>query len=153
MSGQRRRLSIAMTPSEVDEFLTAARTAHLATSDARGRPHVTPIWFVWYGEAIWIHSLVNSQRWSDIQAHPDVAFVADDGRAYNELRGVEITGTARSVGSVPRAPGPPAELEEVELLFARKNGGPNGPTGHHVWLRIEPRVMVSWDHRKIPPRG
>ncbi|HVC72602.1 MAG TPA: pyridoxamine 5'-phosphate oxidase family protein, partial [Mycobacteriales bacterium] len=102
MREQRRARRIAMTPDEVDAFLAAERTCRVATAGADGRPRVVPLWFAWDGRALWLTSLVRSQRWTDLARDPRVAVVVDTGDAYGELRGVEIAGTAAPVGDVPR---------------------------------------------------
>ena len=125
---QRRARRIAMTPDEVDAFLAAERTCRVATVGADGRPHVVPLWFAWDGRALWLTSLVRSQR------------------------GVEITGTATPVGDVPRGTGQVPQLAEPERLFARKYAGVDTytPDGRHAWLKVVPEKIVSWDFRKIP---
>ena len=152
--GQRRGRAIAMTAAEVDGFLAVERTCRVATVGADGRPHVAPLWFVWDGAALWLNSLVRSQRWTDLARDPRVAVVVDTGDEYTELRGVEITGSAQRVGEVPRGDAEHPELEPVERAFARKYGGTDTyvPDGRHAWLRITPEKLVSWDFRKIAAR-
>jgi PPOX class probable F420-dependent enzyme len=141
-----------MTPAEVDAFLTAERTCRVATAGADGRPHVVPLWFVWTGGALWLNSIVRSQRWTDLARDPRVAVVVDAGEQYGELRGVEITGTATPVGDVPRGAAHHPELAEPERLFARKYAGVDEyvPDGRHAWLRVDAEKLASWDFRKIP---
>ena len=98
---QRRGRSIAMTPAELDDFLAQARTCRVASLAPDG-PHVVPLWFVWAGGALWLSSVVRSQRWTDLIRDPRVAAVVDTGEEYQELRGAEIKGTAVPVGEVPR---------------------------------------------------
>lgn len=151
MKEQKRSRRVAMTPGEVDAFLQSERTCRVASAGADGRPHVTPLWFVWHGGALWLTSLVRSQRWTDLARDPRVAVVVDTGEQYGELRGVEITGTATPVGDVPRGAEPHPELAEPERLFAGKYAGTDEftPDGRHGWLRIDPDKLVSWDFRKI----
>ena len=98
MRQQRRGRKIAMTPDEIDAFLSSQRVCRAATIGAQDRPHVAPLWFVWDGSAIWLYSIVKSQRWTDIQRQPQLAIVIDAGTEYVELHGVEICGTAEVVG-------------------------------------------------------
>lgn len=151
MAEQRRGRRIAMPPDERDAFLTAARTCRVATVGADGRPHVAPLWFVWDGAALWLNSVVRSQRWTDLARDPRVAVVVDAGEQYGELRGVELTGTATAVGDVPRGPAVHPELAEPERLFALKYAGVEEftPDGRHGWLRVEVVKIVSWDFRKL----
>jgi PPOX class probable F420-dependent enzyme len=152
MKKQRRGLSIAMTPGEVDTFLAEQRTCRVATVGADGGPHVAPLWFVWDGTHLWLNSIVRSQRWTDVTREPRVSVVIDDGTEFWELRGVEVTGEAASVGDIPRGQEPDERLKAPELMFARKYMG--GDTfisdGRHAWLRITATKIASWDFRKNP---
>ena len=151
MKAQRRGRSIAMTPGEVDAFLTEEHTCRVATVSASGHPHVAPLWFVWDGEHLWLHSIVKSQRWTDLSHNPEIAVVIDAGTDYQELRGVEIRGRATVVGEVPRGDTPDPALSEPELLFARKYLGIDQFVTdlRHGWLRITPEKLTSWDFTKL----
>jgi hypothetical protein len=139
-----------MTPAEVDAFLAEERTCRVATVGPSG-PHATPLWFAWHGGALWLTSVVRSQRWSDLQRDPRVAVVVDAGQAYDELRGVELRGRAEVVGEVPRTGEPVPELDGPEQLFAdRYTGGSVHHDGRHAWLRVVPEKVTSWDFRKLP---
>jgi len=148
---QRRGRAIAMTAAEVDEFLAAMRTCRVATSGKDGRPHVVPLWFVWDSGALWLSSVVRSQRWTDLMRDPRVAVVVDAGVGYTELRGVELSGEVVPVGDVPRTGTMDPVLDQVEQLFADKyTGGVKAPAdGRHAWLRMTPEKLVSWDFRKL----
>lgn len=155
MTSRRRGRSIALTDAERDAFLATARTARVATVDSAGKPHVTPLWFVWHGGELWLNSLTRSSRWAHVSRRNDVAAVVDDGDRYEELRGVEFRGRVRVVGEIPRARLPHAELDAVEELFAAKYrpGRPFEPDGRHAWLALAPTDVVSWDFRKLPARS
>lgn len=150
MKQQRRGGKIAMTDEERDAFLADERTCRVATVGGDGAPHVTPLWFVWDGSALWLTSIVRSQRWTDLGRDPRIAVVVDAGTDYMELRGVEIRGRAEPVGEVPRTGEPVPEVERPEQLFADKYaGGTVFHDGRHAWLRIVPDKIVSWDFRKL----
>ena len=147
---QRRARAIAMTDSELDDFLATQRTCRVATVGAAG-PHVTPLWFVWHAGSLWLTSITRSQRWIDLERDPRIAVVIDAGEAYGELCGVELRGRAEIVGEVPRTGTPHPELEAVEQDFAdRYTNGVIHRDGRHAWLRLVPEKIVSWDFRKLP---
>jgi Pyridoxamine 5'-phosphate oxidase len=139
-----------MDKAELDAFLTEQRTCRVATMSATG-PHLTPLWFVWDGVALWLTSLVSSQRWTDVGRDPRVAVLVDAGEDYGELRGAELRGTVEIVGEVPRTGTPDAGLAEPERLFARKYNDSDAMRhdGRHAWLRLVPDKVTSWDFRKI----
>ncbi len=154
MKQQRRGGRIAMTDDERDAFLTEERTCRVATVGGDGAPHVTPLWFAWDGAALWLTSIVRSQRWTDLQNDRRISIVVDAGSDFMELRGVEIRGVAEPVGEVPRTGEPVPELDRPEQLFADKYaGGTVFHDGRHAWLRVVPDKIVSWDFRKIGASG
>jgi nitroimidazol reductase NimA-like FMN-containing flavoprotein (pyridoxamine 5'-phosphate oxidase superfamily) len=139
-----------MTVEERDAFLATERTCRVATVGADSAPHVTPLWFAWDGTSLWLTSVVQSQRWTDLHRYNRVSVIVDAGHDYMELRGVEIRGTAVPVGEVPRTGEPVSELENPERLYADKySGGRILHDGRHAWLRITPDKIVSWDFRKL----
>ncbi|MCX2715408.1 pyridoxamine 5'-phosphate oxidase family protein [Mycolicibacterium sp. J2] len=152
MPTQRRRRAIAMSPSEIDEFLATQRTCRVGTVGATGGPHVTPLWFAWDGSALWLYSIVDSQRWTDVSRDPRIAVVVDAGNDYHDLRGVEMVGRAIVVGEAPRTGDSHPELAEPERLFAEKYfaGSAFVDDGRHGWLRMTPVTVTSWDFRKLP---
>ncbi len=138
-----------MTAEERDDFLDGERTCRVATVGTDG-PHVTPLWFVWDGQAVWLTSIVRSQRWTDMQRDPRMTVLVDAGEGYAELRGVEIRGRGRSVGEVPRTGQPIDSLIEPERRFGAKyGGGVFTHDGRHAWLQVIPDKIVSWDFRKL----
>lgn len=155
ISTQRRGRRIALTPEEIDAFLTEQRVCRVATLTSSGAPHVSPLWFAWDGGALWLYSIVRSQRWADLLRDPRAAVVVDAGEAFNELHGVELRGRFEAVGPQPRTgEEDQPELLVPERLFAAKYGAstPDGPMyhdGRHAWLRLVPTKIASWDHRKL----
>lgn len=152
MSTQRKGKAIAMSDEERDAFLRSAPVVRVATVSVSGRPHVSALWFVWDGTALWLNSLTRSQRWTDITRDPRVSLIVDDGgKDFLSLRGVELQGTAEIIGEVPRTGEPVDALTVPEKLFADKyaDGRPFHYDGRHAWLRITPEKVVSWDFGKM----
>jgi len=69
-AGQRRRRRIAMTADERDAFLASSRVGRVASLGRHGEPVVTPLWFHWDGTALWLSSVVRSQRWVNLIRDP-----------------------------------------------------------------------------------
>jgi pyridoxamine 5'-phosphate oxidase-like protein len=147
---QRRGRRIAMTDPERDDFLAAERTCRVATIGPDG-PHATPLWFLWDATALWLYSIVRSQRWADLQRDPRIGVTVDAGVEYLELRGVELTGTAEVVGGVPRTGSGAGAPAAVESAFARKYFAVDElwHDERHAWLRVAPAKITSWDFRKL----
>jgi hypothetical protein len=139
-----------MSREELDAFLATERTCRVATASPDG-PHVTPLWFVWDGKALWLSSIVGSQRWTDLQRDPRVAVVVDAGESYAALRGAELRGPVEVVGEVPGSGQPLPELTPIERMFADKYSPSEDlvPDGRHAWLRLVPHTILSWGFRKL----
>jgi PPOX class probable F420-dependent enzyme len=151
MREQRRARRIAMSPEELDAYLATARTCRVATVGRDGAPHVSPLWFVWDGRALWLNSIVKSQRWTNFLRDPRVSVVVDGGDGYLDLHGVELIGEVEPVGEAPRVAEPNPDLGETERLWGDKYaGGTFVPDGRHAWVRLVPDKIVSWDFRKLP---
>jgi PPOX class probable F420-dependent enzyme len=89
-------------------FLRAARTAHLATADKSGQPHVIPICFVYDGKRF--YSPIDEKpkrtapnklkRLKNIQENPNVALVIDRyDEDWRRLAYILVFGKARIVQS------------------------------------------------------
>jgi PPOX class probable F420-dependent enzyme len=150
MQEQRRGGKLSMNTEERDAFLASERTCRVASIGRDGSPHVTPLWFAWDGTALWLTSIVRSQRWTDLRRDNRVSVIVDAGGPFTELRGVELRGRAEVVGEAPRTGEPVPELDAPERLFADKYaGGRVHHDGRHAWLRVAPAKIVSWDFRKM----
>jgi PPOX class probable F420-dependent enzyme len=150
MKDQRRGNRIAMTIEERDEFLGTQHTCRVATVGADGGPHNSALWYVWDGEALWLNSIVKSQRWTNLMRDPRASVLVDANEEFFELKGVELIGEVEAVGDVPRTQGEDPRLEVPERLFGDKySGGAFSPDGRHAWLRLVPSKVVSWDFTKL----
>ncbi|WP_406230978.1 pyridoxamine 5'-phosphate oxidase family protein [Nocardia sp. NBC_01009] len=89
----------ALRPAEVAGLLANDIVAHLATVDASGYPHVTPIWFLWDDGAFRLTSYAGRPHLRRIRSNPRVGLVIDreaglraDGQRPN--RQVRVLGDA-----------------------------------------------------------
>ena len=139
------RSILRLTADELDELLAGERTLRAGTVSPDGWPHVVPLWFVWQDGAVWINNLRRSKRSRDVEAGSPVALCVDTGILYGELRGAVLYGRFTEATDHP-------DLQAARRAFAGKYwGGHEVPDiRSHVWLRLEPDRIASWDFRKIP---
>lgn len=139
------REQLRLTQDELDELLSMTHEVHVATVSPNGAPHVAPLWFVWHGGALWLNSLIKSRRTRDIQAGSPVAVCADAGTEYAELRGAVLKGRFVEANDDPALP-------DVKAAYSAKywNGTSLPEVRSHVWLKLAPDEVASWDFRKIP---
>jgi hypothetical protein len=140
----------SLIPQKRDAYLEQARTCRVGTTGADGAAHVSALWFVWDGTALWLNSVVKSQRWTNLVRDPRVSVLVDGGHDFSELHGVELLGRAEVVGEAPRTGEPHDELVAPEVAFGQKYaGGAFAYDGRHAWLKVVPDKIVSWDFRKM----
>jgi F420H(2)-dependent biliverdin reductase len=72
----------------------------LAAVRADGRPHLTPIWFVWVDEKIWLCTQRSAVKARILSVRPLVSFALEDGNAPVTGEGVAAL---VSVGDAPPA--------------------------------------------------
>lgn len=84
---------------EITDLLNRDTVARLATIDADGYPHVTPIWFTWVDGAFYLTSYTGRPHLSRIRENPRVGLVIDiedelraDGERPNQQ--IRVTGDA-----------------------------------------------------------
>ena len=96
-----------LSPAQ-DRFLRSARTAHLATADAKGRPQVVPVCFVFDGQAIYsvldakpkTTPLRQLRRVKNILANPQVSLVVDHYEEnWDKLQYILVSGDAELLES------------------------------------------------------
>jgi PPOX class probable F420-dependent enzyme len=147
-----RRDLIRMTDAEVDAFLAGRHTMSVATVGAGGRVHLVAMWYGFLDGNPAFETYRKSQKVLNLRRDPRVTVLVEDGEAYEQLRGVEIVGSAviheepeqvmRVARDVVRryyGVTDPADLEGAAGMLARKR----------VAVEIVPDRIVSWDHGKL----
>jgi len=147
-----------MTEEEISRFLDADRTLQVASVGRDGYPHLAPMWYVVDDGRVVFRSFTKSQKIVNLTRNPKVTVLVEEGEAYSDLRGVTIEGDARLVtdrayvlevygrlaARYPMMDDQPVELDAETLeatwgRYAEKNTA----------VIVEPRRVVSWDHRKL----
>lgn len=70
------------------------RVCRFATADARGQPHVAPVWYVYDGESFYIITNYKTKKYRNLLENKRVSLVIDDYPRKGDIEGVCILGTA-----------------------------------------------------------
>ena len=98
---------VAMSKEEIDDFLSGRWVARLATIGQDGYPHVTPLWYYWDGQCLYVSLTRNRKPFKDLARNPRCSVVIDMddrplmGMRSNMAKAVIIKGDAEmaEVGS------------------------------------------------------
>ena len=147
-----RRDQIRMTDEEVDAFLHERRTMNVASIGPGNRIHLVAMWYGFMSDgapAFWTYG--RSQKILNLRRDPTITGLVETGDTYEQLRGVELVGTAVVLDDR-------ADILEVGRSVFERYTGPYtdemAPVLEQVGakrlaVRIEVESVVSWDHRKL----
>ena len=148
----KKRDQISLTEEERRTYLQAAMTIILVTIGRDGYPHAVPMWFIVDDDGtVYMTTYGASQKVLNARRDPRVALLVESGVTYEDLKGVLLRGDAEvvedealCVGILTRihakhAGGLASGVEEIMKAQARKR----------VVLKIAPKRIASWDHRKL----
>jgi len=149
--GTKQRDVIRMTEQEVDEFLRGRHTMSLATINHDATVHLVAMWYGFLEGCVAIETKTKSQKVRNLRRDPHLTCMVEDGDRYEDLRGVELVGTAEIVEE-------PDRMWEMGVnLFERYQGTYTEEMRPFVEAMLHKRVVVklhvdrvvSWDHRKL----
>lgn len=159
------RARIRMNDGEVDAFLREGRKLHLATINPDGTPHVVTMYYTLVDGKLAFWTYRAAQKARNLDRDPRTTCLVEAGEGYFDLRGVQVTGVVRrvddpsAVASVGRAVSRRMEPDHGDARSGDAGSGDAGSVDEYVERAarkrvayvVEPRRVVSWDHRKLAP--
>jgi PPOX class probable F420-dependent enzyme len=155
----KQRDRVRMTPHEVTELLASRRKVQLATISPDGYPHLVTMYYTLRDGKIAFWTYRSSQKALNLSRDPRISCLVEDGEAYFDLRGVLIQGVVQTITD-------PGDVYQIGLAIGVVVGGglagsrsslPDGAINEYVASAarkryaylVEPRRVISWDHRKL----
>jgi PPOX class probable F420-dependent enzyme len=149
----KRRDLVRMTDEEVDAFLHARlQTMNVATHNHDGTIHLVAMWYGFYEGKPAFETFTKSQKVLNLRRDNRISVLIEDGKAYEQLRGLELVGTADviddpdAVMEVARTVVPryfevskPEDVDSIAAGLAVKRSA----------IVINAEKTVSWDHNKL----
>lgn len=147
-----RRDQIRMSTEEVDAFLAGRHTLNVATFGPDGSIHLVAMWYGFLDGSVAFETYARSQKVQNLRRDRRMTCLVEDGDTYEELRGVELVGTAEVVEDPERVMAvarsvvgryypvdKPEDAEAIAAALANKR----------VAVALTVDKVVSWDHRKL----
>jgi PPOX class probable F420-dependent enzyme len=83
-----------MVPQELQGLLKQRNNAIIAVNRRSGGPHVTPVWYLWDGDAFYFSITTDRAKYANIKRDPSISLIVDDGSnyvaAYGEAEFVDL---------------------------------------------------------------
>ena len=136
-----------LTDDEIGSLLTGDSLLRLATIDSRGYPCVTPLWFVWDGEAIYATSKRTAPHLTRLAADPRAGLLID-WEAPERLDGERPNRQYRAVADAELSPDDAGTItREITRKYLR---GPaedamtrRRASHERMVIRLVPREVVA----------
>jgi PPOX class probable F420-dependent enzyme len=149
----KRRDLIRMTEDEVHDFLHGRRVMNIATHNHDGTIHLVAMWYGFTADGRpAFETFSKSQKVQNLRRDPRITALVESGDVYEELKGVELVGTAevtedqdvlmpiaRNVVERYMENVGPKEIDAVAQMMARNRSA----------IIINADKTVSWDHTKL----
>jgi PPOX class probable F420-dependent enzyme len=145
------RAKARMTDGEIAAFLGEQSAMSLASLNHYGTIHLVAMWYVVIDGEITFWTKAKSQKVQNLRRNSTITCMVEAGDDYNELRGVQIVGTADISDDRARL------LELGQAIYARRIGPYTDAALPTVEQMMHKRVSVvvhpvrttSWDHTKL----
>ena len=85
-----------------DEFLKIQKILRLSTIDKNNFPHITPVWYMFNDEKIYIGTNTKNQKIKNIEKNNHVSFCVDVGVNSPDIYGVMGQGIANIILEIPK---------------------------------------------------
>lgn len=140
-----------MSDEEVAAFLAERHSATMCTLNWDGTIHAVAMWYGFLDGQLAVQTKAKSQKARNLERDPRMTCLVEAGERYEELRGVELVGTAQLVSDPEQifavgasvfdryvAPFTEGAREAVETMLRKR-----------VAFVLHVERTVSWDHRKL----
>jgi PPOX class probable F420-dependent enzyme len=148
-----RRDLISMTPAEVEAYLAQQTVLNVATLGPTGHPHLVAMWYAVIDGTVTFWTFAKSQKILNLRRDPRITALVESGDSYEQLRGVELVGTARIIEDFDR-------ILHIGLTVGAKYQGEGvmseaarpfieAQARKRLGVQIDVERVVSWDHTKL----
>ena len=138
---------MAQLSDSMREFLNGRHYATLATLNADGSMHLTPVWYLFEDERLFVETAASDRKVRNISARPEASLLVDGRRKPGAERWVSASGAAEVIrGERSRAVN--AKIQRRYLTQAGLEDPRVGPVlaaASEVTIGLTPRVWRSFD--------
>lgn len=124
-----------MTQADINEFLKQPLHAIVGTNSADGPPQLSPVWFIYEDETLYISILHHSMKRRNLARDPRISVCIDGGRS--DVRYVIFHGTAQLFG-----PDDPLQDEFRLRIIRQYNNSDEDALRYYNEVKDTPATLV-----------
>jgi nitroimidazol reductase NimA-like FMN-containing flavoprotein (pyridoxamine 5'-phosphate oxidase superfamily) len=132
----------------VKTILAEKGVAKLGTANPKNnQPHVTPVWFEWDGESLYISAFISTRKARDVEKNPRISVLIEDHTPGKAARAVLMEGQAELIAT-------PGEVQKYSISVYTKYLGAEGikEQGPASWvvdpenriIKLTPEKVFAW---------
>jgi PPOX class probable F420-dependent enzyme len=132
----------------VKDFLAEPYLARLGTADPKtAQPHVTPVWFEWDGECVYISAFISTRKAREVERNPRISVLIDIAVKDGPTQAVLFEGRAQFLSD-------PAQVAPLASRIYKKYVGQEGLQAEDVssWIvdpenriiKLSPEKVFIW---------
>jgi len=147
--------SIRLSPDEAWRVIERSHTGILTTLRRDGMPISLPVWFVALDRRVYVSGPAHTRKFARVRRDNRAAFLVETGRAWAELVGVHLTGTAREVHDPELLARVHDALDVKYSAFRTDRSVMPARTAQYyetpaATIEIEPHErMLTWDNARL----
>jgi PPOX class probable F420-dependent enzyme len=133
------------------EFLNGRHYATLATLNEDGSIHLTPVWYLFEDECLFVETAASDRKGRNILARPAASLLVDSRRKPGSERWVSASGTAAIIGG-ERSKEINAKIQQRYLPKAGLEDPRVGPVfaaAGEVTIGLTPHSWRSWELKSL----
>jgi Trm5-related predicted tRNA methylase len=146
-----RRAQIAMSDSEMRQFLRSRHFVVVGTNGPGGWASLVTLRYGWHNDMLAFQSYTKSQKIQNLVRDSRITCLVEAPGPYSEIKGVQIVGAAELIND-------PAVV--VDVMKASLHGDEEALAGSEIAsigeisakrtaVIIHPERYISWDHSKL----
>jgi PPOX class probable F420-dependent enzyme len=74
-----------MTAEEMQALLSKSNNAIIGVNRAHGGPQLTPVWYVWDGEAFYFSTTRDRAKYMNLKRDPSISLIVDDLESHKYI--------------------------------------------------------------------
>ena len=142
---------LRMSDEEVQAHLDGCNRAQVATILPDGQPHVVPLSYMTFDGHLCFWTDPTSKKVQNLRRDPRITCLIECGDEFQDFRAVQIFGDVELIDDYETS------RRAGEELFSRSRGELTDDlrtyaamlAHQRVIVKVRPRKIVSWDHRKL----